>query len=316
MTDTTPASVKRTIGRVLRVATAGRLSATINKRFSDPVPDAPLVELNNDNNVVDRSHYSAPTESIDAYLSSMLRIVDTVFILDDTVSMKREDVPTRNHGHFISRWQCLIEAVRTFGDIAAKGDDDGVDVHFVVNRHLDDVRLKSGRDVLAKLQNIEPSKVPHLDDVLRRVLTEYLDRFSHQSERESSPKPLNVIIVTDGVTGDHEKIENTLVRVAKQLAQLKAPPGQVGVQFVQIGFDESVSAWFAMLDDTLREMHGVRDIVDTVHFEADTKYGEHLQAYLKKVLLGGIDRRIDATDDTIEESSAVNVRPLGHVATF
>ncbi|KAI9714109.1 MAG: hypothetical protein M1828_001231 [Chrysothrix sp. TS-e1954] len=314
MTHKKPDSVKRSIGRLLRAATGGRLDASINKRFSDPVPNNPLVEWTKDDTVVDRSINSAPTESIDAYLLSKLREVDTVFILDDTISMRREDVPTRTQGHFISRWQCLIEAVRTFGDVAAHGDDDGIDVHFVVNEHLDSTGLRTGRDVLSKLRSIEPSKTPYLDDVLRRVLTDYVELFSQHRALGRATKPLNVIIITDGVTGDHEKIENTLVRVAKQLAHLKAPSGQVGVQFVQIGFDESATAWLAMLDDTLREMHGVRDMVDTRRFEANLQYGDRLQAYLKQILLGGIDRRIDAENDI--EDSGTNMRSLGHGQTF
>ena len=171
-------------------------------------------------------------------------------------SMKIPDIPTSNHGKFISRWQCLVEAVRTFGDIAARVDDDGVDVRFVVRNDLDATGLKNGKDLLSILRNIEqPSKAGYLNDVLHRILFEYLTSFVR-----GPVKPLNVIIITDGVTGDHERVENTLVRVAKMLAAEQAPPGQVGVQFVQIGFDESATAWLVTLDDKLREMHGVRDV--------------------------------------------------------
>lgn len=63
---------------------------------------------------------------------------------------------------------------------------------------------------------------------------------------------------------------------------------QVGIQFVQIGDDTGAKEFLKMLDDDLGESCGIWDIVDT------TPYRGMLDSNaLTKILLGGINRRVD-----------------------
>jgi hypothetical protein len=101
--------------------------------------------------------------------------------------------------------------------------------------------------------------------------------------------------------------ESVLISIAKRLDRGDFPLSQVGVQLLQIGDDADVSPRFAVaafpfpvltvqarealqeLDEGLAHAHGVRDMVDTVPYN-----GQELSANLiVKVLLGGINRRID-----------------------
>lgn len=100
--------------------------------------------------------------------------------------------------------------------------------------------------------------------------------------------------------------ESVLISIAKRLDRGDYPLSQVGVQLLQIGDDAEVSKRSARgnyvhvanpqatealqeLDEGLSSAHGVRDMVDTVPYN-----GEAMSATLiVKVLLGGINRRID-----------------------
>ena len=64
---------------------------------------------------------------------------------------------------------------------------------------------------------------------------------------------------------------------------------QLGIQFVQIGTDRNATHFLRQLDDEIAGQEGVRDIVDTTPY-----LGGQLNAEtLIKILLGGINRRVD-----------------------
>lgn len=105
-------------------------------------------------------------------------------------------------------------------------------------------------------------------------------------------KPLNIIVITDGVPTDD--VESALIHAAKKLDRLDAPAWQVGVQFFQVGSDEDAKTHLRALDDELSEIAGgeVRDMVDTVPFLG--RSGEALTGEgILKVVLGAVNRRLD-----------------------
>ena len=64
---------------------------------------------------------------------------------------------------------------------------------------------------------------------------------------------------------------------------------QLGIQFGQIGTDRNATHFLRQLDDAIAGQEGVRDIVDTTPY-----LGGQLNAEtLIKILLGGINRRVD-----------------------
>jgi len=58
------------------------------------------------------------------------------------------------------------------------------------------------------------------------------------------------------------------VEIARRLDKVKAPPFQIGIQFVQIGTDDEAADHLKELDDDLKTKHGIRDYVDTTLFDA------------------------------------------------
>lgn len=58
-----------------------------------------------------------------------------------------------------------------------------------------------------------------------------------------------------------------IIEFAQRLDDVRAPPFQLGVQFIQIGNDPEAREFLQDLDDNLKPMLGVRDMVDTTPFE-------------------------------------------------
>ena len=83
-----------------------------------------------------------------------------------------------------------------------------------------------------------------------------------------------------------------IVTVAKRLDAGRFPPFQIGLQFVQIGDDDRAAEFLQSLDDDLSKKHGIRDFVDCTPFTA-TNGGRIDAEFIKKALLGGVNRKID-----------------------
>jgi hypothetical protein len=86
----------------------------------------------------------------------------------------------------------------------------------------------------------------------------YVDERKRGVPREH-PKPLNLIVITDGDADDQDEVEDYLTSVAKELDRLEAPGRHIGIQFVQIGDDEAAAEWLTDLDDGFKG-RGTRDV--------------------------------------------------------
>lgn len=108
--------------------------------------------------------------------------------------------------------------------------------------------------------------------------------------QEITVKPLNIIVVTDGVASDD--VESIIISAAKKLDALGAEPWQVGIQFFQVGREPEAAEDLRDLDDALSKEHNIRDMVDTVPWSGDD--GQVLTADgLLKVVLGSVMRKLD-----------------------
>lgn len=91
--------------------------------------------------------------------------------------------------------------------------------------------------------------------------------YLREYEANNAIKPIDVIVMTDGVPTDD--VETPIIYAAERLDLLDAPSSQVGVQFVQVGQDKEAREALKRLDDGLRTIgkNGrLRDIVDTVMY--------------------------------------------------
>lgn len=124
---------------------------------------------------------------------------------------------------------------------------------------------------------------------LNAILKPYLRRCESDLD---SVKPLNLIVITDGVPTDD--VESSIINAAKKLDKLEAPAWQVGIQFFQVGNDESAKQHLKQMDDELSDIAGgeIRDMVDTVPFKSNS--GDALTGEgILKVVLGAVNRRLD-----------------------
>lgn len=106
-------------------------------------------------------------------------------------------------------------------------------------------------------------------------------------------KPLNIIVITDGVATDPRRLEKNIIDTAKALDKLKAKERQIGVQFFQVGNDEAATESLVELDNSLGEESEARDMVDTISWK-DMNGGKGLSADgILKAVMGAIDKRLD-----------------------
>ena len=154
------------------------------------------------------------------------------------------------------------------GEIAAQSGEAGIDISFVYDRTKDKRNIRSGQELLSLLAEID---VESSDDApLRKVVWDVLNGYLVEYKRwgilkrlnspVQAPKPLNLIVVTDGCTEDREDVEAALIRAARELPRLDIPEFHVGVEFLQIGDDEQGTKWLRFLDDRLLGTYGIRDV--------------------------------------------------------
>ncbi|KKK20378.1 hypothetical protein ARAM_003102 [Aspergillus rambellii] len=196
---------------------------------------------------------------------AFLREFDTIFLVDDSTSMAG------------SRWREAEDAIAAIAPICTQYDGDGIDIYFL--NHKSPARGPAGggynhvcdaRGVREIFQSVQPRGATPVGRRLHQILGPYmrdLERLAARGEEAASVKPLNIIVITDGVFTDDA--ESVVVQVARQLdlPGLQTVPWQVGIQFFQVGDDPAASLYLQTLDDELEKRtgnDGLRDIVDTV----------------------------------------------------
>ncbi|TFK61517.1 hypothetical protein BDN72DRAFT_828200 [Pluteus cervinus] len=202
-----------------------------------------------------------------------LTLYDTVIIVDDSDSM------------YGNRWVKAGEALQDLARVASQYDEDGLDILFL-NSLESEEKVKDPQRVEKLFKRVQPIGATPIGKRIRELLEKYLKQYKETPHL----KRVNYIVITDGEATDKHpdnNVETVIVKFAREFERLNAPISQVGIQFVQIGADEEARQFLEMLDDNLKEKHGIRDIVDTSVNRTD----EPLD--LIKTLLGAINKRVD-----------------------
>lgn len=234
-----------------------------------------------------------------AFLSSF----DTIFLIDDSGSMVGRS------------WREVQSALSSITPICTAHDADGVDIYFLNHRSPYPASQSQGkpsggypnvRDAAAVeriFTSVRPGGMTPTGTRLNHILKAYLRHYEAAVDRAGGDpdgtdvKPINVIMITDGVPSDDP--ESVLLSIAQKLDKLEAPPHQVGVQFFQVGNEPGAADALRTLDDDLAEMGGgVRDMVDTVTFSSRGGSGSNSAPSLSgdgilKVVLGAVVKRLD-----------------------
>ncbi|KAJ7468465.1 hypothetical protein FB451DRAFT_373762 [Mycena latifolia] len=223
----------------------------------------------------------------------ILRKYDTIILVDDSGSMS---LPGSKRG--ATRWFEAGEALEALAETAQQYDADGIDIYFLNNK-TEALNMKSSSDVRDVFEKISPRGATPTGERLDQLLKPRLVKLE-QAEIESDGTPIdkktkqeikrvNFIVITDGEATDNPK--HAIVDAAKRLkAMTNLCMIQMGIQFVQVGNDSSATRALKELDDDLHKVGNIRDIVDTTPY---SKLNPVTADGLIKVLLGGINRRID-----------------------
>ncbi|KAH8162755.1 hypothetical protein CIB48_g5473 [Xylaria polymorpha] len=253
---------------------------------------------------------------------------DTVFVIDDSSSMSWND---RGDIRFkpgeLSRWEQTRNVIEQIVPVCMRYDQDGVDIYFLndpyhMNFFEDPHRNEPGwskegdkqegkashayigvQDA-KNVKTVFNSRHPMLNTPTGRRLGEIMETYvncyaARESRRQVLPKPLNIIVITDGEASDKDVLRDNLIRQAERLDALCAPYHQLGVQFFQVGKDESAARHLRELDDGLgsyRRGKELRDIVDCITHEQLSSEGGSAQLtadVILKVVLGAVNRHLD-----------------------
>ena len=209
---------------------------------------------------------------------SILADYDTVFLIDDSPSMRGQ------------KWELVQKILNYSTAMATRYDADGIDIHFMNNtrRNQDGVQDPV---IASKIHHgIELKGGTPTRDRLSRHLRGYFQKFKAE-DFSAEFKYYNLIVLTDGEPNleyedesdisdqeDAKKnkaafrlIRKGIVDVAKKLDEEGADPGQIGIQFCQIGNDQEATEFFEYLDDRLKGKYKLsRDVscprTDQSHF--------------------------------------------------
>ncbi|KAL7266307.1 hypothetical protein RUND412_011152 [Rhizina undulata] len=207
---------------------------------------------------------------------STIKDFHTVFLIDNSVSMSGQN------------WELTSRALSEIIPICTYYDQDGVDIYFL-NHDKSYIRIRSAQEVMNIFRQVRTTGLTPTGKRISEILTQYI---SQCKQEIAFPKPLNLIVITDGEPSDPQLLESTIINTAKELDRMNADYNQCGIQFLQIGRNEAAAHYLAMLDDTLHEKFGVRDIVDTFPFNKRNEENLTGQEVLK-IAMGAIDKRFD-----------------------
>ncbi|KAJ7485660.1 hypothetical protein FB451DRAFT_1432256, partial [Mycena latifolia] len=178
------------------------------------------------------------------------------------------------------------EALEALAEAAQQYDTDGIDIYFLNNRKKG-LNMKSSSDVRDIFKKIEPKGATPTGERLDQLLKPHLVKLEKaEIQPDGTPidvdtkeeiKRVNFIVITDGEATDDPK--HPIVDAA---TRLKAMTNLCMIQASTKALKE--------LDDDLHKAGNIRDIVDTTPY---SKLNPVTADGLIKVLLGGINRRID-----------------------
>ncbi|KAI5480788.1 von willebrand factor [Pseudohyphozyma bogoriensis] len=227
---------------------------------------------------------------------------DVVLLVDDSPSMVDLWTETRDavrffvysrileHAELIHRGFAISHATQLMGLVqkSVQYDKDGIDVWFMNHTEV----LKGVQEpgaVRELFESVEPSGSTPTGFQLDEILRPYIESVEDAKAAKTRVKPMILLVLTDGRADDPDMVKDVIIEMAQRLDDLRSPPYQLGIQFVQLGRDPDAEEFLRELDDDLKADAGVRDLVDW------TPYKERLTAdFLLKSLLGSVMRNLDS----------------------
>ncbi|OQD85030.1 hypothetical protein PENANT_c011G02545 [Penicillium antarcticum] len=188
-----------------------------------------------------QNHNQPDQESPYSFLSTF----DTVFLVDDSSSMKGQN------------WKSAANAIAAIAPICTSHDPDGIDIYFLnqpaaSNAHYNITTPSQVHEIFTR---VTPRGVTPVGKRLNDILKPYMARVERMQAAQARNggsdiddrfyvRPVNIIVITDGVFTDDA--ESVIMGVARKLDLIDAIAWQVGIQFFQVGDDEIISGTAAV----------------------------------------------------------------------
>lgn len=190
-------------------------------------------------------------------------------------------------------WRETSLALASIAPICTAHDKDGIDIYFLNAPDSPSYRnITRANEVQRIFETVKPGGGTPTGTKLNAILKPYLRECEAKKSDMDAVKPLNIIVITDGVPTDDP--ESVIISHAKKLDRLDAPMWQVGIQFFQVGEERGAADALQELDDGLEAIGNMRDIVDTVPWRSQNGGSSGLNADgILKVVLGAVTRRLD-----------------------
>jgi uncharacterized protein YegL len=299
------ASDNTLVGRALSFRTStSRFQGQSNNLFSQPMrasvaaatrpfpqdQEPPPAYTPRKSLVLDNRVMSTTTDSPYAFLAQF----DTIFLIDDSGSMAGRS------------WHETSAALAAITPICTQHDTDGIDIYFLNHRSALDTesggaykKLTRPAQIIEIFSSVTPRGGTPTGTRLSQILKPYLERVEAMAKGNTTAnpdlivKPLNIIVITDGVPSDD--VESVIVNAATKLDRCNAQAWQIGIQFFQVGNEPEAAEELQELDDALSKRNGIRDMVDTVPWKRNQK-GTLSADEILKVVLGAVHRKYDRRD--------------------
>lgn len=192
---------------------------------------------------------------------------DLEILIDRSGSMDTEDCPGSKKGFFggsknVSRWNYVADQTAELADEACKIDDDGIYVG-LFNTSLQPIENANADKVREVFKKYRPTDGTYTADALNARINAYFER-----KAKGGAKPLILICVTDGeptgtrVAGISRDAQQAVADVISNATKKIGSRKEIGIFFIQVGFDKKATAFLQWLDDGLVAAGAAFDIVD------------------------------------------------------
>ncbi|GAA6006989.1 hypothetical protein JCM10207_009162 [Rhodosporidiobolus poonsookiae] len=200
---------------------------------------------------------------------------DLVIMVNDSPSM-------------VDYWEETREALMGVVESCMKYDRDGIDLLFMNNEDHKIENCTAPEVVARAFEEIQPFGSTPTGVVMDDLLRDYVERVEDAKQTRTKVKPLLLLVLTDGRADDPDMVKDIIIEFAQRLDDIRAPPYQLGIQFIQVGDDGDAAAFLQELDDELKPQLGVRDMVDHTPYS-----GSITPDFILKAALGAVVKSLD-----------------------
>jgi len=183
---------------------------------------------------------------------SMLSNYDVAVIIDRSGSMEEHDCPSG-----LSRWDFCREQMLNLTNQTSSAFRSGITVALFSSgyRIFNNVNFGAVSQIFA---DNGPDGGTYLSRPLKEILNSYFDRRDSNSGNRVAVRPLLVEVITDGDPSDKEGVIQAICEATQKMSN----PGEVTIQFLQIGQENEGDRILEHLDNRLVSQDGAQyDIV-------------------------------------------------------